>query len=516
VKVKINIMVYNLIKKIFLLEILLLTAAFGCKKKIENFSSAGRVAAIFPDYTNVVIPPNIAPLNFCIREKGSSFQVEIYSKSGDKIVIRQNSPEIKIPVKSWHSLLNQNAGNNLYIDIYVNANKWIKYLSISDSIASEPIESYLAYRSLYNANAYKFWKKIGIYQRNLENFDESPIYLNTSAREGCVNCHSFCKADPQKMSLHFRLAQPGTLIYSDNKLRRLNTKTKYTMSNFVYTSWHPGGKYIAYALNLIYLNFSSSKNVVSELSDKASDIVVYNVNTNVVTTSPKISTKNRENLPTWSPDGKWMYYISAPEAEKDNVASRILGKYSMVRIGFDPDSCKFGDVDTVLSSKQTGMSIVAPVISPDGRYVIFNMIDHGYFTVFDHNSDIYVMDLKTKEYHKMNISSNSNDSYHCWSQTGRWIVFSSKRLDNIYSVPHFAYFDKNGKSYKPFVLPQKDPKYYYTNLRNFNRPELIKGKVDLNPRQVRNLIYSEIQNVQFDTLVDVDALSGATWIKTHQ
>jgi hypothetical protein len=140
------------------------------------------------------------------------------------------------------------------------------------------------------------------------------------------------------------------------------------------------------------------------------------------------------------------------------------------------------------------------------------MLGHGYFTVFDQFSDLYILDLKTNQYHKLNINSSSNENYHCWSQNGRWIVFNSKRLDDIYSTPFFAYFDRNGNTYKPFVLPQKDPLFYNTFLKHYNRPEFITGKVKLNSNQIRDFIYSDAQKVKFDSTVDVDALSGATWI----
>jgi hypothetical protein len=489
---------------------------YGCKNQIGSYTNRDIKTGIFPDYDSIVIPPNIAPINFCINEKGEEYHVEISGENGNKIAIHNTTGEIKIPFKEWKDLLENNIGKNFYIQIYIKKDSWIRYKPIKNSIASEPIDNYLVYRKIGNANAYVFWKKIGIFQRNVEDFKEYPIYQNTSTNNNCVNCHSFCKGNPQKMSLHFRLQQGGTMILNDNKLVRLNTKTKYTMSNFVYPSWHPNGKFIAYSTNLILLNFSSSSSIVSELSDKASDLVLYDINRNIVTTSPKISTQSRENLPSWSPDGKWMYFISSPKIDPDDITGRILGKYSMLRIPFDEEKIVWGDVDTLISADRTGKSVSMPIPSPDNRYILFCMMDHGYFSVFDHASDIYLYDLETKTYRKLDINTESNESYHGWSQNGRWIVFSSKRMDNIYSAPHFSYFDENGQTHKPFVLPQENPAFYKISMKNFNRPELITGKVDLNDKDVRDLIYSEAIDVIFDSTVDVDALSGATWIESHK
>jgi Tol biopolymer transport system component len=247
------------------------------------------------------------------------------------------------------------------------------------------------------------------------------------------------------------------------------------------------------------------------VTDQASDIIIYNVKTNTVTTSPKISTKNRENFPTWSPDGKWLYFISAPETKGD-FQSRFYTTYSLVRILYDPRTKTWGDIDTVLSSNKTGKSITFPRISPDGHYLLFCMIDHGYFSINQAASDLYLMDLATRNYHKLGINSPSNESYHCWSRNGRWFVFSSKRYNHVFSYPYFSYFDKNGKAHKPFILPQKDPLFYDSFLNNYNIPELVNGKVSLNPKKIGKLFNEEPVNVQFDPSVDVDALSGATWI----
>ena len=109
------------------------------------------------------------------------------------------------------------------------------------------------------------------------------------------------------------------------------------------------------------------------------------------------------------------------------------------------------------------------------------------------------MDLETREYEKLDINSEVNDSYHAWSEDGRWVVFSSKRYNELYSAPHFVYFDEEGNFHKPFILPQKDPLFYDTYLWNYNIPEFINGKVDLRPIQIRNILYKEGKDVVFDS-----------------
>jgi hypothetical protein len=492
------------------LIIIALILSFGCKKEIKNFTTANKQASIFPDYCNVVIPPNIAPLNFIINEKGTNFLVDIYSKNGNKIQISQSSPKIEIPLLEWHKLIDQNKGNNLFIDIYVKNQNWTKYSSIKDSIVNEEIDNYLAYRIVHAV--YIYARRMGIYQRNLCNFDETTIFDNSTTNYGCVNCHSFVKNDPSKMVMHFRKYYPGTMLYDSGKIKKISTRTPYTMSGGVYPSWHPNGNLIAFSVLKLDPVITTRKNKICDLADISSDIVIYDVKKNMITTSPKVSTFSRENYPTWSPDGKWLYFINAPEAKKDNLESILHQKYDLLRIPYDTNSNTWGDVDTVLSSKKIGGSITLPSISPNGKYLLFTLTDYGYFTIYHQNSDLYILNLETREFKKLNINSNCAESYHSWSSNGKWIVFSSKRLDNIYTRPFFAYFDDKENFHKPFVLPQKDPDYYEILLANYNRPDFITGKIKLNDVEVRDFIYSESQNVKFDSLVDIDALSGASKI----
>jgi len=490
--------------------LVLLLALTGCTGKIHDYSSEARAASIFPDYNGIVVPPNIAPLNFFIREKGEKFHVEITAGKGGTIILQQTSPGIEIPVDKWHALLGRNKGEKLIIDIYVKNGGWVRYAPIVDTIAVEEIENHLVYRTINTQ--YMYSRNMELYQRDLENFETALIYENASTKFGCFNCHTFSGNNPQKMSLHLRQVNAGTVILDGEKLFKATTTTPFTMSAFGYPAWNPNGELIAYSVNIFNEYFLNDRNNYHEVTDQASDLVVYNVKTNTVTTSPGISTRSRENFPTWSPDGKWLYFISAPETRGD-FQSRFYTQYSLLKIPYDAASNTWGNVDTVLSAHQTGKSITFPRISPDGRTILFCMIDHGYFSINHAGSDLYLMDLSTGEYHKPDINTESNESYHAWSMNGRWFVFSSKRLNNLFSHPYFSYFDKDGKVHKPFILPQKDPLFYDSYLYNFNIPELVSGKVNLNPRKMRRLIAGEPVQVQFDPDVDLDALSGATWIE---
>ena len=480
------------------------------RPKTKNLYEAGRPAVISPDYCQTVIPPNIAPLNFTIREKGVKFYVKVYSSRGDTIRIVNKKPVIIIPEKKWKKLLRQNTGNELYFDVYAQESRgqWTKYRAISNLIAREEIDSYLVYR-LINPG-YILWDKMGIYKRNIQNFEESPVMVNNLADKNCINCHSFCQNDPDNMIFHIRGSLGGTILFKDGTIKKINTGTDYTMSPGVYPAWHPSGKLIAFSVNKINQKFYSCGEESIEVYDKASDIILYDIEANMVTTSPKVSTIHKESMPVWSPDGRYLYFGRAHKPEGHQLHDSIM--YDLMRISYDVESGHWGEPDTILTAHETGLSISWPRISPDGRYILFCMSRHGYFSIHYPSSDLYIIDMETRKYHRLDVNSDHSESFHSWSRNGRWFVYAGKQLNALCSRPYFCYFDSSGKAYKPFILPQKNPEFYSTYLKNYNVPELVSERININKWELTKTVRGKAINAEFDPAVNVDALSGATRI----
>jgi len=502
---------YILILIVFLALVCILLFSYYKNIGIAEYNENNRKPEIFPDYTSTVIPPNIAPLNFTINEKAKKYYVSIYSDNGKGIKIISRNSKIIIPIRKWKRLLDSNTGNSFFTDIYIKekGGKWEKFETITNTIAPEKIDSYVVFR-LINP-AYILWEKMGIYQRNIENYSMKPVLVNLTTEKNCMNCHTFCANNPRKMMLHLRSSPSGTILYDEGNVQMLNTATLFTMSSCVYPSWHPGGDIIAFSVNKIKQKFHSAGIMAQTVIDRASDLVLYDIKKNMITTSPRVSTKRLENLPAWSPDGKYLYFISGPEYNPD-VPDTLI-KYDLMRIAYDASTGKWGEVDTVLLAKETGKSISFPEVSPDGRYLLFCMADYGYFTIYSPSSDLYMMDLKTFDYMKPDINSSHVESFHSWSSNSKWVLFASKRVDGLNTLIFFSYVDNEGNAHKPILLPQKDPTFYSTLIYNFNRPVFITEKVQINPKRLTKTAYSKIQKVNFDPEVDIDALSGATRIK---
>ena len=218
--------------------------------------------------------------------------------------------------------------------------------------------------------------------------------------------------------------------------------------------------------------------------DEASDLIIYNVDSNLIFTDPVIADPRRmETLPEWSPDGRWLYFCSAPQPEKADEAFYVNLKYrdikyDIMRVPFDIVTGKWGALDTVVSSRQTGLSNVQPKISPDGRFMLFVTMPYSYFAVYSDQSDLWLLDLSSRRFRRLDeVNSASTESFHSWSSSGGWFVFNSRRRDGMCGLPYFARVDTAGYVSKPFLLPQKDPSFYETCLKSFNVPVLVKGPV---------------------------------------
>ena len=466
---------------------------------------------IFPDYRNIVIPVNIAPLNFRINENAGRYIVVFSDDKGKKIVRASDHGKITIPRRKWRRFLLSGINRDFKVEVWARNKKgsWVYYKPWINHVTGDKLDPYIAFRQI-NAG-YILWEKMGIYQRNLENFRQTPILLNDRTDRNCMNCHTFCDRNPEKMLLHLRRPPSGTLLYNDGEVQFLNTATKYTMSACVYPSWHPDGNLIAFSVNIIHQKFHAAGKFINSVNDAASDIVVYNIAKNMLTTCPDLSTKSLETLPAWSHDGRYLYYVSCSGVDKTTPDTAF--KYDLLRIAYDNNNGKWGKTDTLIHSKQTGKSVSFPELSPDGRYMVFCMTDYGYFTVYSPNSDLYIMDLKTQQYEKLPVNSETVESFHSWSSNSKWFLFVSKRIDGLYSRVFFSHLDSAGSASKPFLLPQRDPDYYEAHVFNFNRPVFVRDKVSVSADRLTRAAYKGVKNITFDPDVDVDALSGATRIE---
>lgn len=448
----------------------------ACSHAPKDVVELDTLPPIYPDYCNVTIPENIAPLNFLLRADCEAIEV----KAGE-LVLNASGNEVVFDIDDWKTLMQQSSGKEIEVTITALVNgTWKQYKSFRWQVVGDRVDPYLTYRLI--EPDYEIWNHVQIQQRCVENFEVNALGHYEQLENRCMNCHTYANQDPQLSMMYVRGPGGGAILNSNGELQKLN------IPGSVYFGFSPTGRYITYSTQKIIPAFHSLASKRLEVYDAASNVFVADMQEHRVISSPLLSDSLKfETFPTFSPDGKYIYYCTADTVSLPRDIKNL--QYSLVRIPFDETTGTIGtQVDTLFSQR----SVCHPRISPDGRYLLYTVADYGTFPIWHPEADLQMMDLQTGRIDTLAIvNSEKSDTYHAWSSNSRWFVFASKRDDGLYGKPYFCYVDKQGKVHKPFCLPQQHPTFYDNNLKSFNAPELGKGKVPFDVNDVAKAMKQE-------------------------
>ena len=448
----------------------------ACSHAPKDVVELDTLPPIYPDYCNVTIPENIAPLNFLLRADCEAIEV----KAGE-LVLNASGNEAVFDIDDWKTLMQQSSGKDIEVTITALVNgTWKQYKSFRWQVVGDRVDPYLTYRLI--EPDYEIWNHVQIQQRCVENFEVNALGHYEQLENRCMNCHTYANQDPQLSMMYVRGPGGGAILNSNGELQKLN------IPGSVYFGFSPTGRYITYSTQKIIPAFHSLASKRLEVYDAASNVFVADMQEHRVISSPLLSDSLKfETFPTFSPDGKYIYYCAADTVSLPRDIKNL--QYSLVRIPFDETTGTIGtQVDTLFSQR----SVCHPRISPDGRYLLYTVADYGTFPIWHPEADLQMMNLQTGAIDSLSIvNSEKRDTYHAWSSNSHWFVFASKRDDGLYGKPYFCYVDSQGKAHKPFCLPQQHPTFYDNNLKSFNAPELGKGKVPFDVHDVAKAMKQE-------------------------
>lgn len=451
-------------RKFFIHIILLGFLSFltSCTPTPKDVVMQDELPPIYPDYCDVTIPENIAPLNFLLRADCEAIEVKAVD-----LTLNASGNEAVFDIDDWKALMQQSADKEVEVTVTALINgTWQQYRSFKWQVVSDKVDPYLTYRLI--EPDYEIWNHVQIQQRCVENFDVNALGHYEQLENRCMNCHTYANQDPNLSMMYVRGPGGGAILNRNGVLSKLN------IPGSVYFGFSPTGRYITYSTQKIIPAFHSLASKRLEVYDAASNVFVADMQEHRVISSTLLSDSLKfETFPTFSPDGKYIYYCSADTVSLPQDIKNL--QYSLVRIPFDESTGTIGtQVDTLFSER----SVCHPRLSPDGRFVLYTVADYGTFPIWHPEADLQMINLQTGAIDSLSmVNSEKSDTYHSWSSNSRWFVFASKRDDGLYGKPYFCYVDKDGKAHKPFCLPQEHPTFYDNNLKSFNAPELGKGKV---------------------------------------
>jgi hypothetical protein len=447
---------------------------------------------IYPDYTEVTIPTDIAPLNFSMADdEVTTIDVTVKGAKGGEL--HTNGAFADFDIDGWHELLEQNKGGQLTVSVYAEkGGQWTAYRDFTIFVSNYPLDEWgITYRRI--PPSYQIYSKMGLYQRCLSTFEEKAMLVNTQINGMCINCHTPNKTNPDQYVFHARGANGATIIHRNGKDELLQARNEFLGGSMVYPYWHPKGRYCAFSTNATSQMFHFANKKRIEVYDSKSDVFVYDTETHTIlkdTLTMKLLWA--ENCPVFSPDGKWLYYITAQRQLYPTDYDKE--RYDLCRVAFDETTGKLGQqVDTLVRAAQTGKSVTWPRPSYDGRYIMYTLADYGYFSIWHPEADLWLLDLQTGETQPITkANSKEAESFHNWTGNSRWFLFTSRRDDGLYTRIYFSSIDDNGKATKPFLLPQRNPKQYDRRLLDsFNTPDFSARHIETDARTMGQHIGSD-------------------------
>ena len=463
-----------------------LMALSGCRgKDLANATDGSEgPLVIYPDYKEVTIPANIAPLNYRYAMKGTSNAFTTFTIDDQSVTIK--GTEVTWPVRKWKRFLEGAAGKTIRVE----ARATVDGQTVTDAwniyVSPDPVDGYLTYRLI--EPAYQMWNEVSIVERCVEDFSETVICDYKHTDNACMNCHIHGQQRGDLSLYYIRGPHGGAILNRDGKLRKLTLNVPGMLSGTVYGELHPSGRFGVFSTNIILPGFHTLSGKRMEVFDSASDLTVADFDKNLMINEPHVARADAwETFPCFSADGASVFYCVADTVSLPSQIQEV--RYSLVSASFDDTSGHIGkQVDTLWSGPAHNSSVCHPKASPDGRWLLFTVSDYGTFPLFHTECTLYLADLQSGEIQPLEaVKGDGPDTYHSWSSDSHWFVFASKRGDGMYGKPYFCHLDSEGRPSKPFVLPQKSPRFYDYNLKSFNIPDLGKSSTGMTVRDARRM-----------------------------
>jgi hypothetical protein len=522
--------IYSVVKRLavngkrlrgFTFYLLLSIFFMGCSSPLVVVDERLEEARIFPDYQGeLVIPPNIAPLNFEILEPGKCFAVQIGTYKFRIKKSKIKNPLVKFPQKTWRKILSQHIGDTLEIRVFSGDSYkcMIGYKPFRWIVSPDSIDSYVVFRHIAMVGAPGTTPQpIGIYEQNLETFGLRTLTETKLVDNACMNCHHFSANRSSRMCVHFRRTIAGTLITSPDSTIMVDISLPNGEKG-VFGAFSPNERFLAFSTNqLTCIHEMKIRRLKTWSYDTEANLFVYDVQNNAVYSSDDLMAEGfQKTYPAWSHDGNYLYFCQSNRLPKlsDDTSSlfnRIQNThYALVKVAFDGETGTFGTVETVVSSEMIGgRSVSFPACSPDGNFIVFSTTAFGTLDPLSTDGRLWFYDINAKTLKEVEpeieipIVSSSG-----WSSDSRWIVVASRRMDGLYSRPFFVHVDSFGNTSKPFVMPQKNPNVYRKQDYSYSLPELIFQPVPMHAYDISCAVRKPVKQPNY--LYNFDKLQPAT------
>ena len=140
----------------------------------DTFAEVNKAPKIYPDYCDVTVPLNIAPLTF--EWDGKADEVVARFRAGDAEVVC-GGDKVQPDMDQWHTLTANATGKAMSVEVFVRSGEqWSRYKPFSIYVSGDSIDPYISYRLI--SPSYVTYEELTLNQRCLENYDERVMVDN--------------------------------------------------------------------------------------------------------------------------------------------------------------------------------------------------------------------------------------------------------------------------------------------------------------------------------------------------
>jgi tetratricopeptide (TPR) repeat protein len=159
----------------------------------------------------------------------------------------------------------------------------------------------------------------------------------------------------------------------------------------------------------------------------------------------------------WSPDGQYLVFARAaatdanppgvPLAKFAGDPNELQMQYDLYRVPFH--NGQGGVPEPIEGASRNGMSNTFPKVSPDGRWIVYVQCRNG--ELMRPDSQLYIVPAAGGVARRMRCNTARMNSWHSFSPSGRWMVFSSKAR-SPYTQLYLTHIDEDGNDSPPILI----------------------------------------------------------------
>lgn len=369
-----------------------------------------------------VIPRNMISLDVQWKEiPHADYALEIISGSGHDVVYSRKASFVISRPNGFPEIFTLRVycrkNNSVYSGTPVNIRR--SDFSLNDPVVYRCVEPYFDP------------SKTGIvYVQDVSSGERRMLF---SAEKTCTGCHAY--SSTAALSNVRRKGDRRLMIYKPGALPRGEN-----IGTFSFLALSPDNKAMALikdSTSRIEL-FRRNEEPFNMLYEKGI-LTLRDINSGKITASSGPDENIIYDMPVFSADSASVYFCKYSKEVPIPCISI-----------FSADSSLENEKEVVHAEK--GRYYYLPKTSPDGKWLSFvsGNASQGIFARKD--SDIYIMNLKTKKISKLELNSGGMDSWHTWSSDSRWMAFSTNREPSKLTSVFLSSIDENGHASPPFKI----------------------------------------------------------------